>query len=239
MTTAFPASPLSIPSASRLPRHQHRPQHTRSLWLITFVDLVMLLLAFFVLVFSMSSFDQPRLAAVVRSYTEVFHGVGGRETAVGPLRVPAATLKPGDGLPYLETVLRTAFAQEEGLTAIQFRLTSQYLILELPIGMTTADGTGSFDAVTQKRFFALGGVLSNLTNRIAIVAPVLPGVGVAPWVVAAARATDARTALRAAGYERDVASFAHGVPAVMESYGDMPSIQILIFPEANSAGGAR
>ncbi|TAL01307.1 MAG: hypothetical protein EPO08_10810 [Rhodospirillaceae bacterium] len=232
--TTFAPTPLHLPGAPPA-------QPPRRLWLITFVDLVMLLLAFFVLMFSMSSLDSARFAAVARSYTDVFHGAGGgREAAVGPVRVPLVARTPGDDLAYLEAVLRTTFAGQPRLSVIQFRLTSQYLILLVPAQMTAAAGLGTLDDETQGRFFELGGVLSNLSNRIAIVAPVPLGAGAPAWPAAALRARSARAALQSAGYERDMATLVQGSPEEIASDGELPPVQIIVFPEtvASSTGGA-
>lgn len=210
----------------------------RRLWLITFVDLVMLLLAFFVLMFSMSTVDSTRYATIARSYADVFSGIGGmHETDVGPLRVPYLARTPGDDLAYLETVLRTNFAREARLSAIQFRLTSQYLILLVPARVTAGVGAGDFDDETKSRFFELGGVLSNLPNRIAIRAPATSGDSAVAWAAAAARARSVQAALEAAGYQRGLTSFVQGSAAADESIG-APPIQIMIFPETASSAEA-
>jgi hypothetical protein len=206
------------------------------LWLITFVDLVMVLVALFALLFSMSSVDEARYASIVRSYADVFSGVGGMSaTDVGPLRVPYVERTPGDDLAYLETVLKTNFAREERLSAIQFRLTSQYLILLVPAQTAAGAGIGEFDAETKSRFFDLGGVLSNLPNRIAILAPATSGDSVAAWSEAAARARSVQVALETAGYQHGLTSFVQGSVAADES-NVLPPIQIMIFPETAAHG---
>jgi len=233
MTTVAP-QPIQLPGAPPA-----APQ--RRLWLITFVDLVMLLLAFFVLLFSMTSIDQQRFAAVARSYTDVFSGAGGgKEIPVGPVRIPPVTRTPGDDLAYLEAVLRTTFAAGPDLSVIQFRLTPQYLILLVPAQGMAGTGAETFDDTTRNRFFQLGGVLSNLSNRIAIVAPVSAGTGASAWLVAAARARNAMAALHAAGYDRVAATLAQGSVEETASDGRLPPIQIIVFPEtsASTAGGA-
>jgi chemotaxis protein MotB len=222
MTTLAPMSHLRIGP----PAH---PQ--KRLWLITFVDLVMLLLAFFVLMFSMSRLDENRYAALARSYADVFHGIGGRESTVGPVHISPVVRVPGDDLAYLEAVLRTAFAHDPDLTPIQFRLTAQYLILSVP-ARGTAPGSEELDEATQRRFFALGGVLNNLPNRVAVVAPAIAAEGAAAWSTAAQRARHAQASLQAAGYERDVIAFAQGSAEEIASDGDLPPLDVIVFPES-------
>jgi chemotaxis protein MotB len=225
MTSLVP-NPASLPG---VPAQPHR-----RLWLITFVDLVMLLLAFFVLMFSMSSVDTTRYASIARSYADVFRGVGGVATnAVGPLRLPYVGHTPGDDIAYLETVLRTNFAHEDMLSAIQFRLTSQYLILLVPSHATSGAGIVDLDAATKRRFFELGGVLNNLPNRIAILAPATSGDNAAAWSAAAARARSVQAALESAGYQHALTAYVQGSVAADENH-ESPPVQIMIFPETAS-----
>jgi chemotaxis protein MotB len=222
MTTLAP-NPASLPGVAAQPH--------RRLWLITFVDLVMLLLAFFVLMFSMLNVDTARYVSIARSYADVFRGVGGVATsAVGPLRLPYVDHTPGDNLAYLETVLRTNFAREDMLTAIQFRLTSQYLILLVPSQTAAGAGVADLDAATKRRFFELGGVLSNLPNRIAILVPATSGDNAAAWAAAAARAHSAQAALESAGYQHGLTAYVQGSVDADENH-QSPPVQIMIFPE--------
>ena len=222
MTTLLPLPP---------PRFGAPAQPQRRLWLITFVDLVMLLLAFFVLLFSMSRLDSTRYAAMARSYADVFRTIGFRDTAVGPVHISPVVRIPGDDLAYLEAVLRTAFARDADLTPIQFRLTSQYLILDVP---ALTAGSDDLDEQAQRRFHALGGVLNNLPNRVAVVAPVIAAQGTAAWSAAAARSRRAQDALLAAGYERDVIAFVQGSSGEIASDGELPPLQVIVFPESAS-----
>jgi chemotaxis protein MotB len=221
MTTLAPAQMRLAPPARRL-------------WLITFVDLVMLLLAFFVLLFAMSRVDPVRYAAVASGYAAAFDALGGADEAViGPQRVPAPDRVPGDDLAYLETVLKAAVARTPGLESVGFRLTGQYLILDLPAA-ATADRPGEtipvLDAAAQRLVFAVGGVLSNLPNRIAVVVTP-PGVDRDAWQLARARGVATRDALAGAGYGRAVAVLVRGADAPEAT---VARTRILLLPETES-----
>jgi chemotaxis protein MotB len=199
----------------------------RRLWLITFVDLAMLLLAFFVLLFSISTVDRTGFAALAKSYAAAFSpGLGGQD---GVLRAPVAQTAPaasGDNLAYLETVLGTAFARQPTLAGIRFRLTGQYLILDLP---SVAAGEGSHPMEENGRFaFDLSGVLANLPNRIAVVA-VPASRDASDWIAAQTHAEAWATALMEAGYSKPLGAFVQGSlePAVN------PGVRVLVLPEAS------
>jgi chemotaxis protein MotB len=221
MTTLAPSQSVAGPS--------------RRLWLITFVDLVMLLLAFFVLMFSMSSVDQERYGAVARAYAATFSALGGtEEVSIGPQHIPAEQRSPGDDLAYLETVLKTAFARDPDLAGIQFRLTTQYLILALPLA-SAADERWVLDNAARQQVFEVGGVLSNLPNRVAVVVPAGLDAGPTGWAFARAQARLVREALVSSGYPRAIAALARGPEDSHLSSHVTPPIEILVMPEAESS----
>ncbi len=213
---------------------------TKRLWLITFVDLVMLLLAFFVLMFSMSTPDKGRFAAIASGYASAFHALGGvEETTVGPQRLPALERVPGDDLAYLETVLKSAFSRSPSLDGVGFRLTAQYLILELPTavgGSQPGDAIQVLDATTQRQVFEIGGVLSNLPNRIAVLVQAPAKGDTATWSAARARAAAVRDALVASGYPKSFAVLARGADAAGEA-AVVPPTRILVMPDTPTAAG--
>jgi chemotaxis protein MotB len=207
----------------------------RRLWLITFVDLVMLLLAFFVLLFSMSAVDQPEFTAVIKSYADSFGALGGpEELPSGPSRVPRIEAVHGDNLAYLETVLRSSFSTVPILADVQFRRTAQYLMLSLQVPEGPDRGgvdLGGRTAQMQRQIFELAGVLNNLSNRVAVVVPVAATAGHEAWTDAEIRAQAVRSDLQGAGYTRDIVALARGVPAEREDSAGPVGIDVVIFPD--------
>ncbi len=202
----------------------------RRLWLITFVDLVMLLLAFFVLMFSMSRVDSDRFGAMAKGYAAAFSKLGGtQDVFVGPQHLPAGERTPGDDLGYLETVLKTAFARDPDLADVQFRLTAQYLMIELPIAARREEGW-VLDPAIRQQVFEIGGVLTNLPNRIAVLVP-SAGKGRVSWGEARAQSQLVRQALMSAGYPRAIAAWVRGPESDTP---DTASIAILVMPEAEA-----
>ena len=234
MTTLAPAQVPGLPGRpARVPE--------RRLWLITFVDLVMLLLAFFVLMFSMSTVDRSRYAGLAQSYAGTFSVLGGvHETEVGAVRAPVVRRAPGDDLAYLEAVFRSTFGRTPSLSAIRFRLTAQYLILALPDNDGAKDAireaSAVLDPATQQQVFEIGGVLANLPNRVAVVALASTAAGPSAWQAARQRADAVRAALVAAGYPREVAVFAQGVNADEAGREALRRpIEIMVLPDAEHA----
>jgi chemotaxis protein MotB len=234
---------VDLPALSKrinAPKVERTPGPARP-WLITIVDLMTILLTFFVLIFSLTKIDMARFIPVARSYGEAF--AGGLPDENTP-RLPEVAAVPGDNLSYLEAVLRPAFAKQASLADVQFRATPQYLILSWP---TSVSGEGLFDAgssgfsdAARRRVFDLGGVLSNLHNRIAIVgqAATLPasdaganghlvgGADAEAWRLAITRANTVADAFAAAGYDKEITVLGRKAPA-----GNVEQIQVLIMPE--------
>ena len=218
-----------------LPAHvgpllQQTPNKAARPWLITIVDLITLLLTFFVLLFSMSKIEPQRFKDVVKSYGDAF-----APAVEDTRRLPKVTAAAGDDLGYLQAVLKAAFASSPGLKDVEFRLTPQYLILTLPVAGLYEPGTGDFADSAKAPVFDLSGVLSNLKNRIAVIgtAPMDRNAGDAAWSLAIARAKTMGDALAAAGYDQPVTVLGRGAAATDVSAA-LGRVEIMIMPEQAS-----
>jgi chemotaxis protein MotB len=212
---------INAPTTERMPGPA-RP------WLITIVDLMTILLTFFVLLFSMAKIDMVRFIPVARSYGEAFAGSLPEDAAP---RLPEVAAVPGDNLSYLEAVLRPAFAKQASLADVQFRETPQYLILSWPNARSGeglfAAGSSGFSDAARRRVFDLGGVLSNLNNRIAIVGQAAGEPEEESWRLAITRANAVADAMTGAGYDKEITVLGrNAAPGAAVS----DQIQILIMP---------
>ena len=174
-------------------------------WLITFVDLILLLLTFFILLYSMSQPDPARYAPMAQSYAQSFSLVSDDDPVLGRARsfVTQAD-RQGDNLKYLESALKSAFSQSPALQAIQFSATDQYLMISLP-GDILDQESGSA-GVMKPELYDLGGVFANLENRLAVIG--LADQTAESWAAAIGRAGLAARALTRAGYDRPIATLA-------------------------------
>jgi chemotaxis protein MotB len=183
------------------------------LWMVTFVDLATLLLAFFVLMFSMSNVDPARYQALAAAYGKAFGSLA-RDGDEPKIDLPEIAAVSGENLSYLAAVLSATFAQAPSLRGVEFHLTSQYLKLSLPDQEFFEPGSGIFKAEAMATVFDLGGVLSNLDNRIAVIGTAAMGQAgvndVDMWALAMNRAATVAHALEAAGYNQEVTSFGQG-----------------------------
>ena len=209
----------------------------RHLWMVTFVDLATLLLAFFVLMFSMSNVEPARYQAVAAAYGEAFGSLA-RDGDEPKIELPEIATIPGENLSYLAAVLSATFAQAPSLRGVEFHLTSQYLKLSLPDQEFFETGSGIFRAEAMTTVFDLGGVLSNLDNRIAVIGSAAMGQAgandVDNWALAMTRAATVAQALEAAGYNQEITSFGQGgFPTDVSAA--LGRVDIYIMPERPSS----
>ena len=172
-------------------------------WLVTIVDLILLLLTFFVLMFSMSQPDPVKYAPLAQSYAEAFKPVAEDEPSFARARSFVSQAAPhGEDLLYLESALKAAFGRSDALRGVQFRSTEHYLVISLP-GDTLDQ---SAELATSSMLFDLGGVLANIDNRLAVIG--LADQTAQSWTDAIRRSARVTQALTNAGYDRSIATLA-------------------------------
>jgi chemotaxis protein MotB len=173
------------------------PQAPGRAWLVTFVDLILLLLTFFVLMFSMTRPTPETYAPMARSYAEAFDVAPPEDDTFARARSYVAEAgRAEDAMTYLETALSAAFAKSETLRGLRFRANEQYLRVSL-----------AHDAAADNAMiFELGGALANIDNRIAVIGTADQTAG--GWTAAIGRAATFADLLARAGYDRPVVSLA-------------------------------
>ena len=179
-------------------------------WMITFTDLVALMLAFFVLLFAMSQVEQKKWQGLVDSLSADLNTLKSVERVKPALdyHPEDEAVVPGADLDYLASVLRQQIAAHALLARGTIRRLPDRLVVSLPADLlfranatTLSSGAapGARDAG-----FALGGVLRNLNNRIEVVARVGHGNRAqgrrSDWRLALARAALFTSLLTRAGY---------------------------------------
>jgi chemotaxis protein MotB len=174
-------------------------------WLITFVDLILLLLTFFVLMFSMSQPDPAKYAPVAQSYAEAFSPGASDEPAFSRARSFVSQAgKQAEDLAYLETALKAAFGRSAALSAIRFRSTDHYLMISLP-SQILGQGVDAANAASAT-LFELGGVFANINNRLAVIG--MADQTAESWTDAIRRSARIAQSMTQAGYDRPIATLA-------------------------------
>jgi chemotaxis protein MotB len=127
-------------------------------WMITFADLLSLLVAFFVLLFAATSVPSAAWQRVMQPVAGYMTGVGIHAIGVAPITA-APTVARLD-LNYVGTLMTKLLAEDPGLAGARMEHQDHALVLHLPAGF---DGRGA-------RLTGLARLLGDVDNRIEIVA---------------------------------------------------------------------
>ncbi len=211
--TAEPVSDLPV---SDLPPLMPPPVPTappllgRRMWLVTFTDLVSLLLAFFILLFAMQEVPEDLWRSTVDSLTQ---SLDPRQASA---RLPTAERtvgrapdEPASDLDYLAAILAETLAAEPALAGARLVRAPDALVVALPPGRADSEegADNGFRAADAAMLVALGGVLRHIGNPvIAIARTVDPrrATTADAWSDAIALAENAALALRSGGYGRPI-----------------------------------
>lgn len=183
------------------------------LWLITFVDLVSLLLAFFVMMFSMTSPKAPEWEAFTASLRSAFLNRPVSRAADAELPKTADSEDPGRGfdIGYIGRLLETAMRREPVLRDATVRAVGGTLVLSMPTDVFFASGGATMQPAGDTALFVLAEALSNLDNRIDIVGHTDPrpiteagGRFRSNWELSLARALAVSESLKRSGYRKPI-----------------------------------
>ncbi|OYQ32873.1 hypothetical protein CHU95_19245 [Niveispirillum lacus] len=183
-------------------------------WLVTFSDLICLLLTFFVMLYAMSEPDPARYKALAA-------GVPGADPMqVGEQRAEAAfsaaSLDRGKAidLGYLGRVFESQMAANPELADMRIARIDGSLVLSMPSDLLFAPGDAALSAGGKRILFLMGGVAANIGNALDVVghADASPAGArwTSNWELSLARAQSVADALREAGYLRDITLRGHG-----------------------------
>ena len=182
--------------------------------MITFADLVLLLLAFFVLLFSMSHVKTENWQAVVEALSRRLNPESLRvkiepasERNIARMSVPKLV-----DLDYLSTVLGEKISADPVLARSIIQRLDDRLVISLPGDAVFEPGSAELAAGARQAAFGLGELLHRLGNRIDINGhtdsePVRSGAFVSNWELSLARALALAGALREAGLGQRITAF--------------------------------
>jgi chemotaxis protein MotB len=179
-------------------------------WLVTLVDLVSLMLAFFVLRFAMTTLDTPRFQEAAGAISLVL----GQQVSVvdqappEQLGVETQRVRRGFPLGYLEPVLDAKMAEDPILRQAVIARAGERLVIALPADLLFASGADTLGADARRAVGVLSTALSTLPNRVDVVGHADPqplrsgGRYASNWELSLARADAVAQHLKATGYPR-------------------------------------
>lgn len=195
------------PMTSARPKPAARPAQ----WLVTFADLAAVLVAFFVLMFSMSEVDTDRWNGAVDALDRQFDLSREAEKAkpAAEQNITQLVAEEGLDLGYLRRILAGHVAAEPILEGARMRIDDGSLIVTLPAGLLFESGGSRIGADGRRSVFVLAGVLGRIKNDIEVIGHADPrlvrdGGHDTNWELSLARAASVARALNAAGVSRPI-----------------------------------
>jgi len=182
-------------------------------WMVTFVDLVSLLLAFFVLLFSMTSPEAPQWESFTASLRSAFStdSVKRSRESLMPESVETDDQGPGFDLGYLRRLLEVAMSRDAILQNATITAKDGRLILSMASDVFFQPGDAAMQASGEAALFDLAVALSQIDNRIDIVGHTDPrpftsssGLFRSNWDLSLARALSVADTLQRFGYRKPV-----------------------------------
>ena len=188
-----------------------------AIWLLTFTDLVALLLTFFVMLFSMSNVKIDRWKEMIDTLSQSL-----KPARAEPAKVPSAQYnissvfrKRAINLDYLTAVLKQKIEHSEVLKNSLIVPLEDRLIISLPGAQLFAATSAAINQDAGAALFDLGGVLRHIDNQIGIngyseEANVGESVYKSDWELSLARAVAVANELKRAGYGDQIVTFGFG-----------------------------
>ncbi|MFP4312714.1 MAG: flagellar motor protein MotB [Alphaproteobacteria bacterium] len=207
-----------LPQATQLPAYKRYASHCDEeeaiapLWLITFTDVMALMLTFFVLLYSMAMPEVEKwseLTAAVnrnfgKSYAPVFNE-GSRES----ISIDKISTTRALDLGYLESVVRGAIGGNEWSKDLVIFPQKDRLVVSMPNDLFFESGSADVQTDGKKILFEIGGVLQRIQNAVEIVGHADPRPIENPqsafkdnWDLSLARAMSVSAVLENVGYTK-------------------------------------
>jgi chemotaxis protein MotB len=186
----------------------------RPAWLVSFADLIALMLAFFVLLYAMQRVEHQGWEGLIQSLSRTLRPDLSHQMRQPPVDENVETVRRSRAinLAYLEALLRGHQAEDGVLEGTLLRRRDENLVIMLPGDLLFQPGAAVPIAAAGARLSGLASVLRNFTNRIDIYGHSDPGPLRNPrftsrWELSLARAEVVAGQLRKFGYRRPIVVF--------------------------------
>lgn len=183
-------------------------------WMVTFTDLVSLMLTFFVLLFAMSSVKVDKWDTMIDALSQTLNPEKVETIAAATARHNISTVfrKRSVNLDYLAVVLEEAMAKNELLNKSRIMRLDDRLVVALPGDLLFEPASADLGKRARDAMFLLGGLLRNVGNQIGVNGhsdPEKPSSNAfsSNWQLSLARAVAVANMLKQSGYEDGIIPF--------------------------------
>jgi len=200
-------------------------------WMLTFTDLVSLLLTFFVMLFSMATVQIDKWDAITDSLSTTLNPQQEKEVvrATAQYNISTVFRQRAINLEYLQAVLEEKVADDPVLSQTLIQLLPDRLVLSLPGDLLFAAGQATLTPRAEETMIKVGDVLRHVSNQIVITGHTDPRPSseknaASLWEESLFRAMAVADALKQSGFTQDVLTYGYG-DGDFENLPDLPLAQ--------------
>ncbi len=206
-----------------------RKEEKKGAWLLTFTDLVSLLLTFFVMLFSMAAVQIDKWDAITDSLSTTLNPQKTETvaTATADYNISTVFRKRAINLEYLQAVLQEKVQEDKILSRTMIQLLDDRLLISLPGDLLFVSGSKQLSTRAKETMEKLGDVLRHVSNQIVITGHTDPepteGHDYASnWELSLFRAIAVGNGLRKSGFTQEFLAYGYGD----SGYEQLPAIPL-------------
>lgn len=207
-----------------------------SLWLVTFTDVMALMLTFFVLLYSMAQPDVEKwseMTAAINSNFSKRYAPKFEAGTVDAITIDRVSRPNALDLRYLASIVQQALERSENTEDIMLIAQQDALVISMPNDLFFEAGRAEIGAEGQRALFEIGGALAKIRNEIEIVGhadprPLSSGSDYGSnWQLSLDRALSVAGVLENVGYNKPVTVRGMSSTRFMDLPEDLPESQRL------------
>jgi len=186
-------------------------------WMITFSDLISLMLTFFVMLFAMSNVNLDNWKEITDTLSRTLDPkpIVEPELTSADFNIGTITFEAGTSIEYMTSVLEEVLASDELLSGSLLVPHEDRLIVSLPGNRFFADGEATLLGPAREAVFELSGILRNIENRLILEGhtdPTPPDGDAfsSNWELSVARAAAVAAVLRESGVRQEIEAVGYG-----------------------------
>ncbi len=212
-----------------IPTNQELDRQAERRWLITFADLMSLLLTFFVMLFAMSSVNEETWLLLSDTLSQRLNPARGYDEEIKLTDRTVDTFASADGadLDYLYAVIADKTRSDSLLKQAVLQRLDDRIVITLPSDLLFVDGSAEITGMARYALGLMGDALRHVENRIEVngfTDPRLQGGDdfASGWRLSLNQALVVTDALRRAGYAHEIVTLGRAVPQIEGTPADPP-----------------
>ena len=228
------------------PTPAEEPSSSSSGWMLIFADTLSLLLAFFVLLFSMSTLRVDTWLSMANGLAERLNPARYEAPSPGPSErnLPRSSEQSAMNLGYLAPLIEEKLRSNTDLTGLTLTTRPDRIVVSIPSDtLFPKDGAG-LSRIGTRRVFVLGGLLGTISNRVVVASyadrSAVDDKQTDPMVLSIQRAASVARALAESGYNGVASAMGYADPAgqgfaIEPTVQDRDRVDIVIYDAQDDA----